>query len=206
MTFLEFRKKMAPYPAFSVKEIEKTFPAFDRRRLVEWQEKGHIRKIRNQYYCLSEVDVDETLQFTIANLIYKPSYISLESALSYYGIIPEGVFAVTSCSTLKTAGFDTSVGRYTYRHIKPSLYFGYRVKQADSHKVLLAEPEKAVLDMLYLSPGVTSVEDLISMRWDRMVIRDKVFTERLSDYQRAIDSKALDRRIMVMKEYVDAES
>jgi predicted transcriptional regulator of viral defense system len=103
MNFLKFKFVMQQFPVFSVREIEKHFPRFDSRRLVEWQQKDYIQKLRNRYYRFTDYPLNEEGLFYCANTIYKPSYVSLESALSIYGFIPEGVFQITSCTTLKTS-------------------------------------------------------------------------------------------------------
>lgn len=122
MTYTEFRQKLRPFPCFSILEIEKHFPAFDSRRLVEWQDKGYIKKLRNQYYYFSDLRVDEQFQFFTANVLYRHSYVSMESALAHYGFIPERVFQITSCTTLKTNSFETPVGSFSYQRIKPSFF------------------------------------------------------------------------------------
>lgn len=204
MNFLEFNKQMSAFPAFSVKEIEKQFPGFDKRRLVEWQNKGYLQKIRNNYYYLTGRQQTEGLSFYIANLIYRPSYVSMESALSLYGFIPQGVFQVISCSSLKTAAFTTPAGNFKYRHIKPVLYFGFRLERIDDYTVVTASPEKTLIDCLYLTPSINSEEDIAELRWNRQEITDKVSMARLADYQRYISSKTLDKRIQILKAYLNA--
>ena len=102
MNFIEFSKTFSDWPLFSIHEILKLYPNFDRKNLVRWQEKGYIKKIRNKWYIFSDKNINEINLFYIANSIYSPSYISFESALSYYNIIPEAVFSVTSATSLKT--------------------------------------------------------------------------------------------------------
>jgi len=195
---------MAVFPAFSVREIEKQFPGFDRRRLIEWQNKGYLQKIRNEYYCLTDRQQTEGLSFYIANLIYRPSYVSMESALSLYGLIPQGVFQAISCTTLKTAAFETPAGNFKYRHIKPVLYFGFRLERRDDYTVLAASPEKALIDCLYLTSSINSEQDIVELRWNRHEINEKVSMSRLADYQRYISSKTLDKRIKILKAYLNA--
>ena len=73
--------------------------------------------------------------FMLANRIYQPSYISRESALAHYLVIPESVLGVTSVSSRKTRQFETQWGRLTYRSIKPGLMFGYRVVEKREDQV-----------------------------------------------------------------------
>ena len=68
MNYFVFRQKMKSFPIFSVQEIEKQFPDFDSRRLVEWQAKGYIQKLRNRYYCFKDVPINEPSRYE--NKIY----------------------------------------------------------------------------------------------------------------------------------------
>lgn len=87
--------------------------------------------------------------FFIANKIHEPSYISLNSALSHYGIIPEVVYATTSITTKTSREFDTPQGNFIYQRIKKSAFTGYGLSLIDKEKVLIAKPEKALADYLY---------------------------------------------------------
>ncbi len=87
---------------------------------------------------------------TIANRLYAPSYISLNTALSHYNLIPEIVYAVTSVTTKPTREFEANNILFTYTKIKPSAYTGYVPARIDGAAVFIATPEKAVADFLYL--------------------------------------------------------
>lgn len=84
--------------------------------------------------------------FEIANFLYKPSYISLETALSFYGIIDQFPYQVTSVSLRKTNNFKIDKKMFTYAHIKPDLFKDYKKE----NNFLIASPQKAVFDFLYL--------------------------------------------------------
>ncbi len=88
----------------------------------------------------------------LANKIYGPSYVSLEYALSYYGLIPEYTHEVTSVSTKRMRHFNTPIGRFSYCYLPTKLYVvGYNLIQVmDYGFALLATPEKALADLLYL--------------------------------------------------------
>lgn len=202
MNYPAFRDEMAPFPIVSVREIEKHFPGFDRRRLVEWQKKGYLKKLRNRFYYFSDQEIDASFLFYTANQLHAPSYISLASALSKYNFIPEGVFSVTSCSTLKTQSFETPASRFRYRHLKSDLYFGYQLDTWGDHHYLIAEPEKALIDYLYLHPDVSGTDDIASLRWNRAEIRDRITLPKLEEYQSYIHSPALSRRLTILKEFL----
>ena len=79
MKYLLFKKALEQFPVFSVQDIRKQFNDFDSRRLVEWQEKGYIIKLRRGYYCFEEVDKGEAFRYFSANKLFSPYYISMES-------------------------------------------------------------------------------------------------------------------------------
>ena len=82
MKFLELKNELNDFPIFSLNEIRIIDPNFHRRRLNEWQDKGYIKKVIRGYYIFSGLQLSEEILFKIANRIYLPSYVSLESALS----------------------------------------------------------------------------------------------------------------------------
>ncbi len=204
MKYIDFREAMKIYPVFSIREIEKRFPGFDNRRLNEWQKKGYIQKLRNQYYCFTDRVTEEPALYYAANTIYRPSYVSLETALAWYGFIPEGVFQVVSCTTRKTQSFETPRGRFLYRHLKESLYFGYRLEQWKAHYFLIADAEKTLIDYLYLHPDVQEVLDIEGLRWNAIAINEQVSMKKLEAYDASINIPALSRRMALLKEFLHA--
>lgn len=202
MTYLAFKKALQVFPVFSVREIEKHFPGFDNRRLVEWQQKGYIQKLRNRYYRFMDREVHEAYMYYCANAIYGPSCVSLESALSIHGFIPEGVFQITSCTTRKTNRFETPIGTFTYRNIKPALFFGYQLRQWNGHRYAVAGPEKTIIDYLYLHTEIEGPADFESLRWNKIEISNRLSMERLDAYLDHIGSHALNNRINHLKRYL----
>jgi len=157
---------MKDFTVFSVREIFRVDPAFHRRRLNEWQDKGYIRKVVKGFYLFADRAMDEWALFEIANRIYKPSYVSLESALAHYQLIPESVYGVISVSTRRSYRFASAVADFRYRTVKPQLYFGYDLAAGGRKRVKIARPEKAILDFLYLNPRLRSGSDFDSLRID----------------------------------------
>jgi len=206
MSYLEFKEILQAFPVFSVREIQKHFPGFDNRRLVEWQEKGYIQKLRNRYYRFTDHQVDEAYLFYCANVIYGPSYVSLESALSIYGFIPEGVFQITSCSTLKTNSFETPIGHFSYRNLKPALFFGYHLQQWDVHHYAIAGPEKTVIDYLYLHNEIESASEFESLRWNAVEMLNRLSMKKLDVYVNHIGSNALHTRMNHLRSYLNANT
>lgn len=132
----------------------------------------------------------------VANRIYMPSYISLHSALSFYGMIPEETVQLTSVTTLKTAKFENAFGTFHYQNVKTPLYFGYEIKTMQNGRGLLfATPEKALLDLLYLSPYYKTEQEMAELRLDEDFMQSEFNLERLHDHLSRIGSKALTQRV-----------
>jgi hypothetical protein len=124
-----------------------------RRKLKSLQDQGHLTRLKKGFYVLSRdiVGREPSLEI-IANLLYGPSYISLESALSIYGLIPERVEEFTSITTQKNKNFVTPLGRFSYRHLQVGLYaLGVTIqKTPEARSFLIATPEKALMDIFSL--------------------------------------------------------
>jgi len=206
MNYFIFQQKMKSFPIFSVSEIEKQFPDFDNRRLVEWQAKGYIQKLRNCYYYFSDLPINELSRYYIANQLYRPSYVSLESAFEHYGFIPEGVFQTISCTTLKSQRFETPAGTFVYHHLKKSIFFGYQLIPWGQHHYVFAEPEKAIIDYFYLNPDVQSIQDIEAKRWNIFAINEQIDRKKLDTYENYIASPALSKRLKILKELLNAQS
>lgn len=202
MNYLKFREKLLPMGVFSISHINIFFPGFDKRRLVEWQEKGYIKKIINKWYVFSEIDLSTESLYGIGNKIYTPSYVSLESAFRYYNLIPEGVFTTTSISTKKTTFFYSSIGQFSYRSLQSRLFFGYRINREGNFHFMIADLEKSLLDFLYLNPRYISVEDFESIRPNPSVLF-QIKWDLMNDYLKGFGNKALEKRTEGLKKYID---
>ena len=196
MTYLTVRSLFATQGLVSTHELRKAFPGFDKRRLVEWQARGYLKRVINRWYRFTETPVDEALLWFTANRIYQPAYLSLETAFSYHGLIPEGVYTLTSVSSRKTQEYHTPIGTFRYQHLLPRLYFGYEVlRPTGTWPVLMADLEKALLDYCYLHPELRTVDDFAAMRLNTDVLRNKLNPARLADYQTLFAHQRLNQRI-----------
>ena len=117
----------------------------------------------------------------IANKLYKPSYVSLETALSHYSIIPEVAMAVTSISTKPTRQFKNRHGLFIYRTLRPKSFVGYYLERMSGFEVMLAEPEKAVMDYLYFKARRGENVDFELERFDKVII-SKMNKKKLKEY------------------------
>lgn len=107
---------------------------------------GIIQKARKGLYFLTDNPPSE---FEIANKLYQPSYISFETALSFYGIIPETIFEIISATPKITRAFAVNNLKFSYKKIKKDCFVGYQPKKIRNAIILIAEPEKALADLLY---------------------------------------------------------
>jgi predicted transcriptional regulator of viral defense system len=124
-----------------------------RRKLRELQNKGYLIRLKKGFYVLSPQFTGRHYSLPIvANLLYGPSYLSFEYALSLYGLIPERVEVLTSVTTQKNKNFETPIGFFTYRHLPLTLYpHGVALRETtDGRTFLIATPEKALLDIFTL--------------------------------------------------------
>ena len=196
MDYLTFRERMYPMGCFHINQVLLWEKDFDRNNLTRWCRKGRLVKLRNQYYAFPECASMPDFSRLVANRIYAPSYISLHSALSFYGMIPEEVVQITSVTTLKTATFQNDFGTFHYQNVKEPLYFGYEIKTLQNGRgILFATPEKALLDLLYLNPYYKTEQDMEELRLDEDFMQNGFNRERFSDYITRIGSKALEQRV-----------
>lgn len=117
-----------------------------RKFILRYVKEGFIIKLKKGLYSLEAYFPSE---FEIANRVYSPSYVALEYAMMYYGIIPETVYNVTSVTTKSSREFIINNISYTYSKIKKNAFSGYLRKSMDGNIVLIAEAEKALADYLY---------------------------------------------------------
>jgi predicted transcriptional regulator of viral defense system len=141
-------------------------PANTRRQLSRWTEAGRLYQLRRGIYALAPpFQKVKPHPFLVANRMVRASYVSLQAALAYYGLIPEYVPVVTSVTTARPGRWETPLGVYEFCHVKTDLLFGYQLANLDGgQKAFLATPEKALLDLIYLQPGGDSPAYLQELR------------------------------------------
>jgi hypothetical protein len=124
--------------------------------------KGYLIPIRRDLYLIKSAKRGILNYFEIALIIYGPSYVSFESALSYHGWIPEAV-RTTTCATVKrTKAFETPLGIFSYEHIPIKAFsFGVEQHQQDALTLFIAAPVKAIADIVYVRKRAwDSISDL----------------------------------------------
>ncbi|MEO5682809.1 MAG: hypothetical protein ABIQ88_09205 [Chitinophagaceae bacterium] len=135
----------------------------------------------------------------MSNLLLQPSYISLETALAHYQFIPEAVYSKEAITTVKTVSYQAPSGYYYYRAIKPAYFFGYSIQYWDRLPLLIAEPEKAIIDYLYLGSRLNKAEDLAALRLNTAAINENINWGKLALYAQVFDCINLNKRIALFK-------
>ncbi len=161
------------------------------KQLSRWSKKGYLVKLKKGLYILAGHEQDVP-SFLIANLGYQPSYISLESALYEYIFIPDVVMSITNVATRKTYEFAAMGTTFFYKQIKKTVFIGYGAKQYKGRNVLFAEPEKALLDYLYLhKPLLRDENDLEEARFNYAEMKNKINKKKLLAYTALFVDKRL---------------
>lgn len=196
MKYVDFQKAFSKRVLIDVREVKSVFPDFESRRFYEWQKKGYITKITKLFYVFTDKKASEAEICFIANKLLEPSYISLEYALRYYNLIPEIVYLITSVGSRKTKMIKSSTGNFSYRVIKESLFFGYKIIEIGGVSFKIAEPEKALLDFLYLRSDIRNEDDIEELRINWDVFHEIIDPEKLAEYAKAFNSKVLFQKII----------
>jgi predicted transcriptional regulator of viral defense system len=182
----------------------KVNPAHVRRQLSRWVKAGRIYQLRRGLYALAPpFQKVKPHPFVVANQLVRGSYVSLQSALAYYGLIPEYVPVMTSVTTSRPGRWDTPLGNYEFRHIQPNLLFGYRpFDVGDKQQALVASPEKALLDLIYLEPGADAPDYLRELRLQNL---DQLDLTVLHQYTNRADRPKLQRATAAILSLMRAE-
>lgn len=122
-----------------------------RKKIFDLRQRGYLYSIaRGRYFNGRSSELRTTPKEEVANAIYFPSYVSLEWALQFYGLLADRVHTVTSVTSLRSKEFRTPSDSYTFSHIACKCYpIGYVIHQADAlHSFFVAQPEKALVDLI----------------------------------------------------------
>ena len=147
----------------------KVSPNIVRLQLTRWARNGRIYQLRRGLYALAPpYQKVKPHPFLIANRMQRASYVSGQSALAFYGLIPDTVNATLSVTAGRPERRETPLGIFEFRHVKPGLLRGYRMIDLGSiqpgQQALVATPEKALLDLIYLQPGGHTPDYLRELR------------------------------------------
>lgn len=169
----EFIEKNIEMPVISSKDFPliSDNPEMLRVQVHRWVKEGTLIQLKRGLYLLNVPGVQKPPDFFLSNRIIFPSYVSMESALSYYDLIPEAVYPVVSVTTRKTNRFDTKAGSFFYHHVKKELFTDYKELEIEGYSVNIATKEKSILDYLYLK--YIDVEELGGLRLQNLDVIDE---------------------------------
>lgn len=193
MKYAELVEKVSGFPFFTVGFLSAgRDPSKIRLQISRWVKNGKVLRIHKGLYTLAEpYRKVPSHPFCVANQIKEASYVSLQSALSWYGMIPEFVPAVTSVTTGRPHTIETPLGRFEFRHLHKKYFWGYRqIELPHGQGTFVARPEKALLDLVYLTDGGDEPEYLESLRLQHFEQIDRGV---LSEYARRFGSPKIKR-------------
>lgn len=171
------------------------------RQLSDWTKAKKLVQLRRGLYSFPNQNPHP---FIVANKLVLGSYVSLQMALAYYHLIPEHVAVVTSVTTQRPGKYDNKFGRFSYRRIRSSLFYGieYRLLVNDDY-AYVAKPEKALLDLIHFRPQGDSIAYIDSLRLQNLEILD---LERLHRFAELAGKPKLKRAASVIDLIVRRES
>lgn len=162
---------------------------FPKNKIASLENEGKLIRLKKGMYVVSPNVSGELLSVElIANHLYGPSYVSMESALRYYGLIPEKVFTVRSATTNRSKKFENSIAAFQYVSVNEDYYsIGISQKTVDNkYTFLIASPEKALCDLIITTPGInfqsmkaieTYLEDDLRLDMSAFAAMDKTIIE-----------------------------
>jgi predicted transcriptional regulator of viral defense system len=174
-------------------------PKSQELQLHRWVKAGRLIRLKRGIYTLP--DDRRKIHFSsawLANTLYSPSYLSFEFSLSWYDLIPERVSTVTSVTLLKTAKFENTLGCFSYRNLQNDFFFGFEtVEDEFKREVLMAKPEKALLDFLYLSRNWEPTEEFFreGLRLQQL---DQLNFSQLKKYAQVLSIKKIIQSLTIL--------
>lgn len=207
MKMAELQRVVQDEPLFesSLLLVGQQDPADLFRQLSRWVSSGQLIQLRRGLYSLAPpLRRREPHPFLMAGAIERGTYVSLQSALAFHGMIPEAVPTVTSVGPVRPGSFKTPLGNFEFRHLRPDLCRGYRrLEVAPEQFARVALPEKALVDLLYLTPGSDDRGAIEELRLTRLAELD---WELLESFVKATGKKKLERALVVLAELRDEEA
>ena len=187
MKYIELSQKISSN-IFSLQDLKIQGYNLSSLQLTRWVDKGYLIKLKNGVYLFADRK-EQTLKEHVAFSIYQASYISLEWALSLYGMIPEVVYNITSITSRASRKYENVMGVFIYRHLKNNLFFGYTKINKNGQVYLLAEREKALLDYLYLnSHKIKNINDVEELRLNSSALK-KINKSKIKKYSKFYPKK-----------------
>jgi predicted transcriptional regulator of viral defense system len=176
-----------------------------RRQLSRWVTAGKLYQLRRGLYALAPpYQKVKPHPFVLANRMSRGSYVSGQAALAHYGLIPEATPVTTSVTTERPARWQTPLGDFEFRHIKPALLFGYKLTDmGNGQGAFVASPAKALLDLIHLRSAADSQDYLRELRLQNL---ERVDSRELNDLAEQSGSPKWRRAARLIAELAQAEA
>ncbi len=203
MKYIELYNRFSSWYFFSLHQIQLIEPDFRIRNIWDRLQQWYIKRITRGWYIFSDVSINEELSMIIANSIYTPSYISMEAALRYYNLIPEGVFIETSICTKKSQLLKWDVWVYKYYNLAAKHFWWRKLVYSPTWKryYRMVESEKLICDFMYLK-WYSSHEDFEGLRINHDSFREHVDENKLISYAKRFGILSLTKHIQSFIDYI----
>lgn len=170
-------------------------PAHIQRQLSRWTKSGRVYQLRRGLYMLAPpYQMVKPHPFQLANALMPGSYVSMQSALAFYGMIPEYTPRILSMTMLRPSHWE---GGYHFQHLAQHFFFGYQLMElAQGQQAFLATPEKALLDLVHLTPKSDSFDYLEQLRLQNL---DRLDLTRLQEYSKWVGKPKWQRAVDIIE-------
>ena len=180
---------------FTLADIKNLFPGQRvktiKNNFIRWLSKGYFVRLKRDLYEFVEQGGELKIpDLYVANRLYEPSYVSLETALSIYSIIPDIAAAVTSVTSRPTRTFKNKYGSFFYRTCQKKTFTGYRVMLYEGFKVSIADKAKALVDFLYYRSRLGQSLDFNEERLNKEILK-KVDWGKVFRYAKLFNNKTV---------------
>jgi predicted transcriptional regulator of viral defense system len=172
-----------------------------RRQLTRWTNSGRLIQLRRGLYSLAPpYQKVKAHPFVIANRLVGGSYVSLQSALAHFGLIPEFVPTVVSVCSSRPRQWSTPLGSFLFRHVDRKHLRGYQsLELGGGQSAVVALPEKALLDLIYLTPGGDSIEYIRSLRLQNLELLSR---DQLKGFAQLFGKPKLSRAADILEAHI----
>ena len=213
MNIMQLRKKISTsvFTHDQLEDLLSTTMSNVNAKISYMVNKGELIRLKKGIYILGEDYQKEAVDMiSVANILYAPSYVSYEYALSYYGLIPERVYEITSASLRGKKSFKTNLGRFSYKPVPLQAYaigVDWLYDSVNGGK-LIATPEKALCDKVRSDRGIgrLSQEKLaayleydLRIEWDGLLSLDTELIASIATVYRSSNLKNISKLIAKRK-------
>jgi predicted transcriptional regulator of viral defense system len=179
-------------------------PRYIRIQLARWTKGKRIVQLRRGLYAIAPpFQKNKPHPFLVANRLQRASYVSMQTALAFYGLIPETVNITVSVTTGRPERLETPVGIFEFHHIKTDLLYGYQMIDLGGQHALVATPEKALLDLVYLQTGGETLSYIHELRLQNL---EQLNSKLLNKQAEVFHSAKLHKAAEVIVDLIQSET